>query len=171
MRVFSELQRFDQWWMKLIYFGMIAMLSYMFYTWYVAKEAVDKVAAGDVTGQLIVIGTIVPVLILFYALKLKTEIDEIGIHFQFSPFQFSRQTIRWAEMEKCYVRTYSPIREYGGWGYRTSFGKKGKAYNVKGNKGIQIILKTGKKILIGTQKASEAQQVIERLKKNDNERI
>ena len=57
----------------------------------------------------------------------------------------------------------SPIQEYGGWGYRTSFGKKkGSAYNVKGDKGIQIELKTGKKLLIGTQKEDEAQQVIGR---------
>ena len=66
-------------------------------------------------------------------------------------------------MEKCYVRIYSPIKEYGGWGYRTSLGKKkGSAFNVKGNKGIQIEFKTGKKLLVGTQKESEATQVIHR---------
>lgn len=70
-------------------------------------------------------------------------------------------------MEKCYVRTYSPIREYGGWGFRQALGEKGKAYNVKGNKGIQIQLKTGKNILIGTQKEKDAQQVINRNFKKD----
>lgn len=148
--------------MKLIYFGMIAMLLYFLYTWYIAQEAVDKVGANDTTGQLVVIASIVPVLLLFYVLKLKTEIDEIGVHYQFSPFHFSKHTVRWGDMKKCYVRTYSPIREYGGWGYRTSFGSNGKAFNVKGNKGIQIVLKTGKKILIGTQRAADAQNVINR---------
>lgn len=166
MRVFNETQKFDQWFMKLIYFGLVAILLYCLYYWYIAEEAVDKVGANDTTGQLLVIASIVFVLVLFSLFKLTTEIDEIGVHYQFLPFHFSKQTVRWAEMEKCYVRQYSPIREYGGWGFRTSFGSNGKAYNVKGNKGIQIKLKTGKKILIGTQKEKDAQQVIDRLFKN-----
>ena len=170
MRVFNEIQKFDQWWMKLIYIGLIAMLLYFLYTWYIVQEAVDKVGANDTTGQLIVIVCIVPVLVLFYVFELRTEIDEIGVQYQFLPFHFSKQTVRWGDMEKCYVRTYSPIREYGGWGFRTSFGKKGKAFNVKGDKGIQIVLKTGKKILIGTQKEVDAQKVIDR-NFNKNERV
>lgn len=162
MRVFHETQRFDQWFMKIIYFGIIALLFYFLYIWYVAEEAVDKVGANDTLAQLITITTLIPVLILFYVLKLRTEIDEIGIHYQFLPFHFSKKTMRWADIEECYVRQYSPIKEYGGWGYRTSFGKKGKAYNVKGNKGIQIKLKTGKNLLLGTQKEKEAQEVINR---------
>lgn len=170
MRVFNETQKFDQWWMKLVYFGMIAMLCYFLYTEFVAQEAVDQVSADDTTGQWITMATIIPVLILFYIFKLHTEIDEIGVHYQFLPFHFSKKTVRWADVEKCYVRTYSPIREYGGWGFRTSLGKNGKAYNVKGNKGIQLKLKNGDKILIGTQKAEDAQGVINR-KFTKNERI
>jgi len=162
MRVFNETQKFNQWWVKLIYIGLIGMLLYFLYTLYILNEAVDKVGANDTTGQLITIASILPVLVLFYFLKLKTEIDKIGIHYQYLPFNFSKQTIRWSAMDKCYVRTYSPFREYGGWGFRKSFEKKGKAYNLKGTKGIQIILKSGEKILIGTQKKGEAHNVIDR---------
>lgn len=162
MRVFNETQRFDQWWMKLIYFGMIAILFYFLYYWYILHEAVDKINANDTIGQLITIATILPVLVLIYVCKLRTEIDEIGIHYQFLPFNFSKQTIRWADMDKCFVRTYSPFREFGGWGFRKSFEKKGIAYSVQGNKGIQIELKTGKRLLIGCQKENEAQRLITR---------
>ncbi len=162
MRVFKETQKFDQWWMKLIYIGMVAMLLYSLYTWYIAHEAVGNVGAKDTTGQLIMMACILPVLVLFYVFKLRTEIDEIGVHYQFLPFHFSKQTLRWAEIEKCYVRTYSPIREYGGWGFRASISGKGKAYNVKGSKGIQIKLKSGSEILIGTQRDADAEQVINR---------
>lgn len=168
MRVFNEIQKFDQWWMKLIYIGLIAMPLYSIYTWNISNEAVGNVGPEDTNGQLILIICTVPILVLFYIFKLRTEIDEIGVHYQFLPFHLSKQTLRWAEIEKCYVRTYSPIREYGGWGFRTSFGKKGKAYNIRGNKGIQIELKSGNKILIGTQRDADAEQVIHRnLKKNE----
>jgi hypothetical protein len=43
--------------------------------------------------------------------------------------------------------------EYGGWGIRYSW--NGIAYNTKGNMGLQIVMNTGKRILIGTQKPEE----------------
>jgi len=162
MRIFKETQRFNQWWLQLINIGLIILLLFLLYTWFVAKDAVDKVSANDTTGQIIVIASIVPVLILIFTLKLKTSIDEVGIHYQFFPFHLSKKTIRWNDIEKCYVRTYSPIKEYGGWGYKTSFGERGKALNVRGDKGVQIEFKTGEKLLIGTQKEAEASQVITR---------
>ena len=42
--------------------------------------------------------------------------------------------------------------------------RKGKALNIKGNIGIQIIFKNGKKLLLGTQKQNEAKMVIETYK-------
>ena len=52
-----------------------------------------------------------------------------------------------------YVRKYSPIAEFGGWGYRISF-NGGPAYNIAGNMGLQIVFVSGKKLLIGTQQAT-----------------
>jgi TATA-box binding protein (TBP) (component of TFIID and TFIIIB) len=37
----------------------------------------------------------------------------------------------------------------------------GKAYNVSGNKGVQLVFKNGKKLLIGSQKADELAKAIE----------
>ncbi len=159
MRVFNETQRFNQWWLKLIHIASIIFLCYSLYHWYFANKAVGNVDPNDSIGQLIVIVSILPILMLFYFLKLRTEIDESGIQYQFLPFHFSAKKIAWTDIQNCYVRTYNPIMEYGGWGYRTSFGK-GRAFNVKGNKGIQIELKSGKKILIGTQKQEQAKKVI-----------
>lgn len=71
-------------------------------------------------------------------------------------------------MKKCYVPSYNPIREYGGWSYHGSFGK-GKVLNVKGNKGIQLEFKDGKKILIGTQKQEDIHNLIEQYFKTNDE--
>ena len=161
MRVFKEEQRLDQWWMQLVKLMLIAFLGYLVYSWYILNEGVDELGNYDYLIQVMVIAAVVLNLLLFYSIKLRTEIDEIGIHYQFIPFQRAAKIIRWAEIQDCYTREYKAILEYGGWGYRTSFGK-GKAYNIKGNKGIQIVLLNGKKILIGTQKTEDAAQVIGR---------
>lgn len=163
MRIFKETQRFDQWWMKLINFVLFGFLLFSLYNWYVAIQATGNVATTDTTGQIAVVLSIVPAMLLLYSIKLETIIDDVGVHYQFFPFHFSKKTIPWGALDHCYTRTYRPIQEYGGWGYRTSFSKKkGSAFNVKGDKGIQMELKTGKKLLVGTQKVDEAQQVIRR---------
>jgi len=165
MRVFKEEQRFNQWWMQLINVSLIGLLGFLFYTWYILKEGIDESGNNDYLLQSIVIGAIVANLLILNLIKLKTEIDEIGIHYQFRPFQRAKKTIRWAQIQDCYTRNYKPLKEYGGWGYRTRFGK-GIAYNIKGNKGIQIVLLNGKKILIGTQKMEDAARLISRYKEN-----
>mgnify|MGYP000288902269 CR=1 FL=1 len=161
MRIFSESQRFTQGWLHLVNLGLFGFLLYCLYNWFVLGEAVGNVSETDRTGQIIVIAIMLLSIILIYMFQLKTTINKIGIHYQFLPINLSKKTIRWSELKKCYVRTYNPLKEYGGWGYRGSFGN-GKALNVKGNKGIQIEFNSGKKLLIGTQNDEDAQKVIER---------
>ena len=55
-----------------------------------------------------------------------------------------------------------PISEYLGWGIRA--GSNGKAYNVKGNIGLQLVLKNDKRVLFGTQQPNELQKAIDRIK-------
>jgi len=57
------------------------------------------------------------------------------------------------------VLTYSPISDYGGWGIR--YGSIGKAYNVSGNRGVQLELLNGERILIGSQKPEELAAAID----------
>ena len=90
---------------------------------------------------------------LLGSLSLRTRIDEEGIHFKMKLFHWRERTIPWDDIEQIHVRKYSPLKEYGGWGMR--YGRQGWAYNVRGNYGIQILKKNGKRILIGTQRPEE----------------
>lgn len=166
MRVFEETQRFNQWWIQLLNFGILGFLCYTCYRWFVLKEASGNVSVDDTTGQILVIITLLVVFGIIYLFKLKTVINEKGIHYQFLPFHRTQKSIPWNEIEKCYTRKYRPISEYGGWGYKYGLGG-GKALNVKGNMGIQIQLKTGSKLLIGTQKPQDAQTVINKYFKDE----
>ena len=92
-------------------------------------------------------------LVLMAMLKLRTRIDDEGVHFRMHVVHWKEQTIPWSEIEQIYVREYSPIAEYGGWGIR--YGAQGRAYNVRGKFGIQIVKKNGKRVLLGTQHPDE----------------
>lgn len=117
------------------------------------------------SGFIPVILLLVPtslIFILIWRLKLKTRIDPSGIKTKFEPLGFTRKEFLWNDISECYVRKYSAITEYGGWGIR-GLGKA-KAYNVSGNMGIQIITKNNRKFLIGTQQPKQAEKAIIRYK-------
>lgn len=165
MRVFQEKQRFTQWWLHVINVAVLGLMAYSCYQWFVLKEASGNVAADDTGVQITVLATLFLALAFLYSCTLETTIDESGIAYRFFPIQLKPKKIVWKEMDQCHTRTYKPIAEYGGWGYRMGFGK-GKALNVKGNQGIQIVLKNGKKLLLGTQEPEAAQAVITKYFKN-----
>jgi hypothetical protein len=158
MKVFIEEQRFTQLWLIiLIIFSSLVPIGVV-----ISEYQKDKNSFSLEMVLLIGLVILLPLGIIFL-FKLSTRIDEQGIYYQFFPFHFSLKKIGWNEISKAYVRTYDPIGEYGGWGLKDGilFSKKGKAINVSGDIGIQLELKNGKKLLIGTQKESEAKSVLE----------
>ena len=46
--------------------------------------------------------------------------------------------------------TYRPLLDYGGWGIR--FGRGGRAYSMVGDQGVQLVMRDGSRILIGSQR-------------------
>ena len=166
MRVFVEKQWFNQWWLHLLTtIPCFGFLIYVCFKWFLHEHSVDKVGPYDYDSQILVIVLLVATLLLIFMFKLYIEIDEKGIQYKFFPFHRTMKLITWNEIENCQTRTYRPISEYGGWGYKIGMG--GTAFNVKGNQGIQIKLKNGKNILLGTQKPKEAQLVINKYFNNE----
>ena len=152
--IFKESQSFKQWWV------WILVLIGPVFSWYGAyHQLILKKPFGDNptsdTGMLIifiVFGILFPV--FFLSIKLLTEVRYNGVYIKYFPFHLSFRKIASSHEVKVYEsRIYSAMKEYGGYGIR--FGKKGKAYNVSGNRGIQFELLNGKKILIGTQKPDD----------------
>lgn len=155
--LFSEKQRFTQFWLWTL---LIALNLFMIYG--IIQQIIFGIPFGNnpAPDLVLILLSLIPfgISLLFYTFCLETQITNELIAFQLRPFG-SLNTIRFEEIEKVYVREYAPLREFGGWGYRISY-NNGTAYNIKGNQGLQLELKNGKKILIGTQKAEEMQEVL-----------
>ena len=96
---------------------------------------------------------------LFFFSQLVTEVRYDGIYIRFFPFHRSSHRIAFTEVKHYEVGTYYPIREYGGHGIRD--GSNGKAYNVSGDRGVQIELLNGERLLIGSQRADELWRAIQ----------
>ncbi|MFT6066384.1 MAG: hypothetical protein ACJAQX_002267 [Polaribacter sp.] len=170
MKVFKEEQRFKETWLIIILILAIGV-PFLFGVYGIIQQIIYKIPLGQKpmsdVGLIIFTVSMFLLTLLIFFMKLSTRIDEEGIQYQFYPFHFSMKKISWDKIEKVGIRTYLPISEFGGWGLRGGFffnkGKE-KAVNISGNIGIQLILKSGKKLLIGTQKESEAKSVLETYK-------
>ncbi len=90
---------------------------------------------------------------LFSAARMVTEVRSESITVSARPFRSLRRTIPFDQITGCEARDYSPLREYGGWGIR--LWPSGKAYNMSGNRGVQLVLASGERVLIGSQRADE----------------
>lgn len=152
MRVFEEKQRFNQWWL----YAVFSLLLFVFIGGiYNNSEGFKNV--DDPALILLFLAGILP-MIFILLLRQDTRIDQEGITTKFYPLGFTRKFFPWKNIEQAYLRKYSPIAEYGGWGIRGI--RRRKAYNVAGNLGIQIVTTSKKRFLIGTQQPDAAKAVL-----------
>jgi hypothetical protein len=93
---------------------------------------------------------------IFLSMRLVTTVRGDGVYLRYVPFV--DRFIDFRDIVKCEARTYHPFREYGGWGIRG--GRRRRAYNVRGNRGVQLTFRDGSSLLIGSQRAEELERAI-----------
>jgi len=150
---FREEQRFRQIWIWLIVIGIAALMWYSTFRQIIQRRPFGSRPAPDTLLMIfwLLFGIGLPALL--FSARLISEVRSDGIYIRFFPFHFSFKEIAFEELMSFEVRTYNALREYGGWGIR--YGSQGKAYNVGGNRGVQLVLTDGKRILIGSQRPEE----------------
>ena len=150
-RLYEEVQRFRQW-----LFVVPIVIATVVIWWAFFRQVVFD----DPTGEqplpawlawvlAFVFGLGLPA--LGWSMRLITEVRPGLLWVRLSPFRGMR--IATKEIASAFVREYSPIREYGGWGVRVS--RSGRAYNAYGDRGVQLVLQDGSKVLVGSQRPDD----------------
>ena len=96
--------------------------------------------------------------LFFFYMQLKTEVREDHLLLHFRPFR--KRRVPFSTIASLSARTYHPIREYGGWGIKYG-GSSGWVYNVSGNRGVQLELEDGEKLLVGSQKTEQLEAALQ----------
>jgi hypothetical protein len=117
--------------------------------------------------------------------KLETIIDSDGIYFRYFPFNLRYKFLSWESISKASIRQYGSMKSsragtrFQPWknsskiairwfdnlrlsGAGIHHGFKEKAYIVSGKYGLQLELKNEKKILIGTQRPDEIEELLKK---------
>jgi hypothetical protein len=188
--LFSEQQKFSQPWLWIMIILMLGIPGIFIFG--VIQQVGRGIPWGNNplsnTGLVIcaVCVTIIIVLsiILFLIVRLETTITEKEIGVRFYPFHRSFRYYKWEDISSASVQKFNPLK-YGGWGMKSNVGwgfrvgpsgiklrfphGKNMIYNVAGNKVLQLELKDGKKLWIGTQKPLELENIVRKIKQINKE--
>lgn len=149
---FREVQRFGKsLWLIVGLAALGAWLAFLL-AFFMAGSGGHK-RADDLLVLLVLILVGLGLPALFISTKLVVEVKKDALYYRFYPFHLAWHRLAYPEIKSAEARTYRPIKEYGGWGIR--YGPKGKAYNVSGDRGVQLELANGKRVLFGSQEADE----------------
>lgn len=149
---FHEVQRFTQPWVWALCaipvgFTWVALISQVF----LGRPLGDRPAPDGVIWLMWgLIGVGIPALLA--AVRLEVRVTDRELQVRYRPFY--RRTFLRRELRSHRARTYRPLLEYGGWGLRWT-PWAGTAFNVRGNRGVQLVLGNGKRLLLGSQRADE----------------
>ncbi|MBU0695273.1 MAG: hypothetical protein KKE39_01925 [Bacteroidetes bacterium] len=160
--MYIEEQKFNQKW---IYILLITILI-LFITGLIYQKITGHLIGNQPMSNnqyLFCIIFFIFLIIAIKKLKIKLTIDKSGIIISLFSLKFIKY--KWDNIEKVFIRNYDTIGEFGGWGVRYSF-SNGLAFIISGNKGLQIVLKTNKKVLISTQLPEKLQSFLDTLQIN-----
>ncbi len=154
--LYSEKQRFRQWWLWLTVLTPSITIETVF-IWAIYQQIFLNTQFGDnptsnfaliILAIVFGIGFGIGLPTLLYICGLDTKVTKHGMYIKFLPFHRKWRSFEYENIAKAEPLTYSPLKDYGGWGIR--YGRKGKAYNVSGNKGVFLTLKDKRNILVGS---------------------
>jgi len=162
--VFREVQRFRQAWLWMLIVAIAGVI-----VWALLRQIDFAVPFGDypisdygLLGFAILFAIGLP--IFFYTIHLTTELTAGTLYLRFLPLHFRWQRVPLQYIQSAEAVRYNALVDYGGYGVR--YGRSGKAYNVSGSEGVQLVLTNGKRIMIGSQRAEELAQALKAALRN-----
>ncbi|MCB0704028.1 MAG: hypothetical protein KDC34_01905 [Saprospiraceae bacterium] len=156
--LFRETQKFNQIWIWVLLLSLSGAIL-----WGIVRQVfLDKpIGPHPIPDIFLILLLLLPLalMLLFRSISLTTTVEKDLVLIEFHPF--ATRIILEDEIAKHYIRTYQPIREFGGWGLR--IGIRRRAYTLSGKEGVQLELHNGHKILIGTKDPEALDKAITRM--------
>ena len=162
--LFTETQRFDQWWLRLLFVGINGLFAYGI--WQRMAGTTDHDVNHLPPVAVVVLWLIVTALTLaFFRTRLHTRVDATGVQARFAPWKRQGRQIPWVQVQGCRVRRYRPLVDFGGWGWRRSLNGRMEGYTTRGDQALELDLGDRRSLLIGTRRPEELAAVLRALGK------
>lgn len=131
-------------------------------TWAVIQQVIlgDPWGGNPAPDAVLVASWLLIVLTIgfIWVTRLEVRLSTERIRYRFYPLHRSFKEIYWEEISRAGHRRYRPIAEYGGWGIR--WGLRGRAFNIAGKEGLQLVFIDESRLLLGTQKPAALKEAM-----------
>jgi hypothetical protein len=157
---YQEVQYYRQRWILLLLLAVSGLSWYSFLLQIILGTPTSTTPLPNwlVFTLFILLGIGVPLLIFFT--KLVTEVTDESLNIKFKPF--ANQTFPIKNIAAVESVEDGPFKDIGFWEISWGAGNP-RIYNICGYKGIEISLRSGENILIGTQNPDQLARVINNL--------
>jgi hypothetical protein len=155
---YREEQSFRQWWVWLLVVAAAAPAWWIFVQQIILGCPLGESPPADWSASVVWVAVGLGLPLLFWSIKLTTEVTADQLVIRYRPL--TRRIISLADIQEATVRTYRPVAEYGGWGLK-GWSRRNIAYNVSGRQGVQLVLRDGRRIMLGSQSPEELARAIE----------
>ncbi|PRY16403.1 hypothetical protein CLV24_101249 [Pontibacter ummariensis] len=160
--LYREQQRFRQFWLWVVVLGVAAIFWAGLVTQVMFGGQFGDNPVSDVELVILFVAVGLGLPYFFYKMTLTTEVQPGVLQVRFWPFHLRPVRIPLHTVRDYEQVVYNPIGDYGGWGIRWSF--RGKAYNISGNEGVQLLFYNRKPLLIGSQNPQRLFEAIRQAK-------
>lgn len=170
---FNEKQYQKSWWKWLLMIGM----DLMFVVGTIMQIGYRRSFGNSpMSDTMLIILTVFVILfsIVLLSSYLQTYINSDGVYIKYFPFHLKYKFFSWESIESAKVRSYNPLMEFGGWGIKwikfcfnnfPPLFKSSTCYTVSGTNGLELSLKNGKKVMIGTHSPNSLEETLTKLSK------
>lgn len=155
--LYREEQQFRQWWVWLILVGSTGLVWWGFYEQILRGRPWGNNPGPDWLVWLMALLFGIGFPLWFWRMKLVVEVTADELRIRLRPF--TNRAIPLADITTAAARTYRPLREFGGWGVR-GLSRDNRAYNVSGNQGVQLTLRDGRRVLLGSRQPEALAQAL-----------
>jgi len=153
---YHEEQKMDKAWLWLVFALVSALIfSYVMYQQLVLKRPWGENPLND-KGLIFVSVAVTLIFVIVYCVyksaKMTVDITDRGIILHYKPYIKNEIIFRFEEIESYHKKEYSLIKDVGGRGIKKRPLHKLTSYTVLGRKSVFFKMKSGRKVIIGTQR-------------------
>ncbi|HEX5172168.1 MAG TPA: hypothetical protein VFW11_23490 [Cyclobacteriaceae bacterium] len=161
---FEESQKFTQWWLWMLLLAglvlFIGIASAGVYIQIIKGTPFGNNPMSDTGVIIFFVISIVFGLAMIFIMKsfhLETKVDRLGISYRFLPL-----IRKWHTVYRQDISEWSVVKECV-FHYGIHYGLNSKTLNINGDTRLLLILASGKKLYLGTQKPEELSQAMQKL--------
>lgn len=158
---YRERSHLRQWWVILILAPAVVVAWVSFVQQILLGVPFGTEPAPDGAVWLVFLGIGVFLPIFMWKAGLVVEVRDGHLHYRWLPFV--KRRLHGSDIASVEIRTYRPVRDYGGWGIKYGGGERGWSYTTGGDKGVFITCVDGKCFLLGTEDPEGLSRAIEEI--------